>query len=214
MTGQQDRQLPTVRFLSVDARRVGLDLARLAALIGAHAPDLVCVHGAPNGPRWRTVSGALARQAGLVVVAGGRNAAGNLLLSGLALDVVATGEVRLGGPRPWRPAGGALALLRRQGRAVAVAAAGLAGALEARRAQAASVQRALTELAVGDVPAVLGVRGAEPLGSPAADALGQARTALPAGVFVDRRIAVGAVRPIELAPRAPAALLASLTLPA
>jgi hypothetical protein len=220
--------VPTLRFLAVDARHARLgrprsDFGALAERIAVTEPDLVCVHGSPAGPRWRTVSGAFARQAGLVVVGGGRHAGSNLLLSSLAVDVVATRDAALdgGSPRPVdlrRRHGAALAVLRR-GRAhsaFAVAAARLDADPAAGSAQAAALQLALTELATDDVPTVLSI-ACRPsdghLPAPVADALTQSRAVLPGGVFVDHRIAAESVRQLDIAPDAAAAVLAELTLP-
>ena len=220
--------MPTLRFLAVDACRARLprprsDVGKLAELIAVCEPDLVCVHGSPAGPRWRTVSGTLARQAGLVVVGGGRSAGGNLLLSNLAVDVVATREVSLDlAVRRrldlHRSPGAALAVLRRgrASRAFAVAAARLVADPAAGAAQAAALERALTELATDDLPTVLSVTASSPgahLSAAVADTLAQSRTVLPGGVFVDDRIATETVQQLDVAPEAVAAVLAELTLP-
>ena len=220
--------MPTLRFLAVDACRPRLvrrrsDVGQLAELIAGCEPDLVCVHGSPAGPRWRTVSGTLARRAGLVVVGGGRTAGGNLLLSNLAVDVVATQEVSLDVAVRrrlvlHRSPGAALAVLRR-GRAssaFALAAARLAADPAAAVTQAAALQRALTELAMDDLSTVLSVTGSTSgaqLSAVVADTLAQSRTVLPGGVFVDDRLATDAVRQLDFASAAGAAVLAELALP-
>jgi hypothetical protein len=206
--------VPTLRLLVVDAHHHRVGIRRLAALIEPSGPDLVCVHAAPKGLRWRTVAGALAREAGLVVVGGGRPAGANLLLSSLAVDVAATRDVRLAGARLLRPsAGAALAVLRRQNCAFVVMAAALVGGPADHRAQVAALERALADVASGDLPVVLSVGGAKPLAPPAAEALARSRTALAPGIFVDDRIGAHGVRSVDAEPSVATAHVAELALP-
>ena len=81
-----------VRSLRDDARGV-------ARVLRDHAPDVVLVQEAPRLWRWRSACARLAHEAGLVVVTGGRPAAGNLLLCSMRVRVVSSYDVLL----PKRP---------------------------------------------------------------------------------------------------------------
>lgn len=188
--------MPTLRFLSVNAARLPLDRAGVARLIEADAPDVVAVHGAPSALRWRSKCGALARQAGLVVVDGGRSGGGTLLLSSLGVDVEATRTLRFAGARGGRPAGAVVAVLRHRGRPFALAAGRLSGDAVRRGEQASELQAVLADVAVGDPPAVLSVDGAGGSGTAASQRLAGKRTCVAAGVFVDDRIVVEASRQV------------------
>ena len=102
-----------VRSLRDDARGV-------ARLMRAVAPDVVLVQEAPRLWRWRSACARLAREAGLVVVTGGRPAAGNLVLCAMRVRVVSSQDVLL----PRRPGlhqrGAATAVLEIDGRQVSV----------------------------------------------------------------------------------------------
>ena len=102
-----------VRSLRDDARGV-------ARLMRAVAPDVVLVQEAPRLWRWRSACARLAREAGLVVVTGGRPAAGNLVLCAMRVRVVSSLDVLL----PRRPGlhlrGAATAVLEVEGRQVSV----------------------------------------------------------------------------------------------
>jgi hypothetical protein len=71
----------SLRLLSIDARAFGRDRVALARAVAAAEVDVACVHGSPHLLRWRSISAAIARRAGLVVVTGGRTAGANLVLS-------------------------------------------------------------------------------------------------------------------------------------
>ncbi len=81
-----------VRSLRDDARGV-------ARVLREQDADLVLVQEAPRLWRWRSACARLAREAGLVVVTGGRPAAGNLLLCSMRVEVISAEQVRL----PKRP---------------------------------------------------------------------------------------------------------------
>lgn len=85
------------------------DRDAVAATLRALEPDLVCVQEAPRFLFSRAKCAALADAAGLSVLAGGRSAAGNLLLGGPRVHLVSASRFRL--PRSGR----------RHRRAVAVA---------------------------------------------------------------------------------------------
>ena len=96
------------------------DAAGVAAVLRSAAPDVVLVQEAPRLWRWRYKCARLARQAGLVVVTGGRPAAGNLILCSMRVGVVSSYDVLL----PKRPRlhrrGAATAVLEIDGRRLSV----------------------------------------------------------------------------------------------
>ncbi len=92
------------------------DRDAVAAILRALRPDLVCVQEAPRFLFSKSQCAHLAQAAGLTVLAGGRNAAGNLLLGGARVHLVRASRFRL--PRSGR----------RHRRAVAVAAVEVDGA--------------------------------------------------------------------------------------
>ena len=63
------------------------DFAALQRVIRESGAHVVCVQEAPKIFRWRARAADLARRCGLVVVAGGGDAAGNLMLCDLAVTV-------------------------------------------------------------------------------------------------------------------------------
>jgi endonuclease/exonuclease/phosphatase family metal-dependent hydrolase len=82
--------MATLRLLSYNIRALRDDAAAVARVIRHAEPDVVCIQEAPRLFRWRSACAALARRSGLVVVTGGRPAAGNLLMSTLAVEVLGT----------------------------------------------------------------------------------------------------------------------------
>lgn len=184
--------MPPLRLLSVRARDVSGDRAALAALIERAGVDLACVHGSPSLLRWRSISAALARQANLVVVGGGRTGGGNLLLSTLGVDVTGLRDLAFTGTSGIRPAGATLAVLALRGREFVAAGARLSGSAAECLAQADELEAAVAGMHPGRPPVLLSVDGVEP-GTPAWDRLTTGRTAIGGGVFVDSRIVVGVV---------------------
>ena len=83
-----------VRLVSYNVRSLRSDRDAVVSVIRAGHPDLVCVQEAPRFLRWRTKRAALARDAGLLVVAGPR-VGGVALLGSLRPRVLATRDVRL-----------------------------------------------------------------------------------------------------------------------
>ena len=79
--------MPTLRLLSYNIRSLRDDEAAVARVIRAADPHVVCIQEAPRFLRWRSICAALARRSGLVIVGGGRPAAGNLLMSTLGVEV-------------------------------------------------------------------------------------------------------------------------------
>jgi endonuclease/exonuclease/phosphatase family metal-dependent hydrolase len=178
-----------VRLLVVDARRFRRNRAGLADAIAASRPDVTFVHGSPHVLRWRSISAALARRAGLVVVTGGRTAGANLVLSSLAVDVSTVRDVRFaeGGVAP---AGVALAALKFRGSEFVVVCASLAGTPAQRLAQAGSLQAEIDHLVPGDLPVIISVDGVDRPSSAVWQALAERRVGVGDHQFVDGRITV------------------------
>jgi hypothetical protein len=186
--------LPTMRLLTVDARTTGRDRAALARLIESADADVACVHHGPHLLRWRSICAALGRRSGLVVVTGGRPAGANLVLSTLGVDVFASQDLawpqrRWSGARVRRPAGAALAGLKRQDTPFVLVSATLAGVDTARAGQAAQVHGAAASLVPGGLPTVLSVEGVRP-GDEAWLTLTANHVDVSGRVFVDRRLGV------------------------
>lgn len=99
-----------LRVLSYNVLSLRLGTDRVAAVIRACEPDVVCVQEAPRFLGWRERCARLALDSGLRLVTGGRPAAANLLLARRELPVVEGRAVRL----RWRPP------LHRRGVAVGV----------------------------------------------------------------------------------------------
>lgn len=148
--------MPALRLLVLDTAR---DSA-VAATIAAHRGDgavAAVVHGAPSVVRWRSACAAIAREAGLVVVGGGRTGGGNLVLSSLGVDAEQVWEVPFGeGLRRPFGAGAVLAAMRLLGEPFVLAAARVSGPGDAARVRAAADALGATR-----PPAVLAVRGSE-----------------------------------------------------
>jgi hypothetical protein len=175
---------------SVDARPFGRDRAALARFIGDADVDVACVHGGPHLLRWRSISAALGRRAGLVVVTGGRTAGANLVLSTLGVDVLGVQDVVLtGGTRLTRP-GAALAALRLRGTEFAIVSATLLGNSAERLAQAGELQTVINRLAARELPAVISAEGSDRPGTAAWQALVENRVGVAGRIFVDGRLGV------------------------
>jgi hypothetical protein len=191
------RQDARVRVLSVDARVTGRDRAALARLVETAGADVACVHNGPHLLRWRSISAALGRRSGLVVVTGGRPAGANLLLSTLAVDVVAQRDLPLRGGSRLHPAGAALAVLRTGGVEFALVAATLIGNAAGRVAQARELLRAVDALTPAVPPGVLCVQGADRPGTATHQTLAEAYVSVGGRFFVDPRITVGATEDVD-----------------
>jgi endonuclease/exonuclease/phosphatase family metal-dependent hydrolase len=87
----------TVRLLSYNVRSLRDDADAVTRVIRACAPDVACIQEAPRFLRWRSRCAWLARRSGLLVVTGGRTAAGNLLLAHQRTRVRQAADVLL----PW-----------------------------------------------------------------------------------------------------------------
>lgn len=179
-----------MRLLSVDARRTGRDRAALAAVIESAEVDVACVQHGPQLLRWRSICAALGRRSGLVVVTGGRTAGANLVLSTLGVDVLATGDMRATGTRPWRPAGAAMAALQLRDVRFVLASASLTGPATTRAAQAQHLVEAIRGLVPDALPSVIAAAGVAP-DTAAWRLLSAGREAVAGRLFVDPRLGVG-----------------------
>jgi endonuclease/exonuclease/phosphatase family metal-dependent hydrolase len=111
----------TLRLLSYNIRALRDDEDAVMRVIKSGAPNVVLIQEAPRFLRWRSTAARIARRSGLVVVGGGRTAAGNLLLSGLEVNVHAQSDVLFTRDRGLHQRGCALAELSLAGRRFAVA---------------------------------------------------------------------------------------------
>lgn len=91
--------MTTLRVLSYNVLSLRRGLDRVAAVIRAAEPDVVCIQEAPRFWRSAQHCRALATASGLAVVTGGRPAGAVLLLARNDLRVVARRSVKL----PWHP---------------------------------------------------------------------------------------------------------------
>lgn len=150
----------------------------MAAALRDVAPDVVLLQEAPRLLGWRTSCRLLARRSGLVLVAGGRPAAGNALLVAPHLRVLSAQSLLL----PRRPGlhrrGAVLAVLELDGARLAVAGTHLDLDPTARLASAHAVRAAARVVAGGGPagggtggPLVVGADVNEPAGEPAWQAL-------------------------------------------
>lgn len=119
--GCEDAEVTVVKVLSYNVRSMRDHTAALARVMRQVAPDVAIIQEAPRFLRWRSQCAALARRAGLVVVTGGRASGANLVLSSLAVEVVATHEIGFSKQPNLHFRGAALALLRLAGTDFAVA---------------------------------------------------------------------------------------------
>jgi hypothetical protein len=208
---RQDCRVPTsLRLLSIDARGFGGDRAAVARTISGAPAEVACVHGGPHLLRWRTISAALGRRAGLVVVTGGRPAGGNLLLSTLAVDVRAVSTVEpAGGTRRARP-GAALAALRLRGSDFLLVGATLVGNSAQRLAQAGEVRTAVGRLVPDDPPVIISAEGADRPGTAVWQSLVGNGVGVAEHIFADGRLTVADAVPLPDAPPAAHAVLVTL----
>lgn len=112
--------MTTLRVLTYNVRSLRDDAAAAARAVRSAAPDVVAIQEAPRFVRWRTRGAEFARQCGLVVLSGGRAAAGNLLLCQLGVDVERAGVLGLSHRRGAHHRGAAAAVCSLAGRRFAV----------------------------------------------------------------------------------------------
>ncbi|MGI8761156.1 MAG: endonuclease/exonuclease/phosphatase family protein [Jatrophihabitantaceae bacterium] len=209
--------MPTLRLLSYNVRSMRDDRAALARVIRSAEADVVCVQEAPRFLRWRSLCAQLARTSGLVVVGGGRRAGANLVLSSLAVDVLATADVRFTTDPRLHHRGSAIAVLRLSGSRFAVAGIHLDVVAAPRIRHVEELHQAITRhvpedvatIVAGDVNDRPGSSAWQALCAQRADAFAVAgsgsgftsEAASPRqridGVFVDPRIQVRAARVLE-----------------
>jgi endonuclease/exonuclease/phosphatase family metal-dependent hydrolase len=109
-----------VRVLTWNVRSLRDDAAGVARVIRAAAPDIAFIQEAPRHWRWRSKCARLARESGLVVVTGGRPAAGTLLLCSMRVRVVSSYDVLLPKRRGLHRRGAAVGVLEVDGQQVSV----------------------------------------------------------------------------------------------
>ncbi|MFE5328329.1 endonuclease/exonuclease/phosphatase family protein [Embleya sp. NPDC056575] len=135
-----------IRVMSYNVRSLRDDRDALVRIVRHAAPDLLCIQEGPRFVRRRQAVARLARDCGLVVIAGGGTASGLLVLGGLRVSVrraydelppAATGRRALG------PAGAVVAV---GGAEFAVASAQFGPAAGERPAQADELLRRLAGL--------------------------------------------------------------------
>jgi endonuclease/exonuclease/phosphatase family metal-dependent hydrolase len=136
-----------LRVLSYNVRGLRDDRGALAEVVRAADPDVVCAQEAPCYLRWRAKCAALAREWGLLYVAGGGTTGGTALFVNLRIDVDEPRAVSLSRHYGWPDRGVASAIVSRAGARLAVASIHLP-LIEARRREHA--QRARELLAAYD----------------------------------------------------------------
>lgn len=160
-----------LRLLSYNVRSLRDDPAAVARVIRAAEPDVVCIQESPRFLRWRSKCAELARRSGLVVVCGGRPAGANLLLSTLAVDVIASHEIAFSKDPKLHQRGTALAVLAKGGRRFAVAGTHLDLEAAARRRHVDELRAAAGRLVPAGIPLVIAGDINEQAGAPAWQAL-------------------------------------------
>jgi endonuclease/exonuclease/phosphatase family metal-dependent hydrolase len=159
-----------LRILSYNVRGLRDDRGALAEVVRAADPDVVCVQEAPCYLRWRAKCATLARDWGLLYVAGGGSTGGTALFVHLRIDVDEPRAVALSRQYGWPDRGVASAIVSRGGARLAVASIHLPLVEAQRRPHA---QRAREMLAAYDTPHWLAAGDLnEPPLSPSWQALG------------------------------------------
>lgn len=178
--------MTTLRVLTYNVRSLRDDPAAAARAVRAAAPDVVAIQEAPRFVRWRTRSAEFARQCGLVVLSGGRAAAGNLLLCQLGVDVECAGVLGLSHRRGVHNRGAAAAVCSLAGRRFAVVGIHLDLQPEDRMAHVRELFRRLPEVGVDpSLPRIVAGDINEMPGEPAWSALAEYLPDGPATVGAD-----------------------------
>jgi endonuclease/exonuclease/phosphatase family metal-dependent hydrolase len=154
---------PRLRILTYNVRSLRDDADAVARVIRSAEPHLACIQEAPRFARWRTKCAALARRSGMVVVTGGRTAAGNLILSSLAVDVVARRDQLLSRDRGLHQRGVALASLRWRGQHLGLASTHLDLEAQSRLRHVGEIERALADFLASTAAAAGAAAGAGPI---------------------------------------------------
>jgi endonuclease/exonuclease/phosphatase family metal-dependent hydrolase len=89
MTGKARSSRP-LRIVSYNLHKLSDDSEAASTVIAALQPDVLVAQEATPRLRWRPLAAKLARDCGLVYVAGGWNAAGTMILCSLRVDVTAS----------------------------------------------------------------------------------------------------------------------------
>jgi endonuclease/exonuclease/phosphatase family metal-dependent hydrolase len=144
-----------LRVLSYNVRSLRDDPEAVARVIRSAHAHVVCIQEAPRLLRWRAKCAALSRRSGMVIVTGGRPAAGNLILSSLGVEVLAVRDVLLGREPRLHQRGVALAALRWHGHPVTVAGTHLDLEAAPRQRHADELERALAAFDPSDSPAIV-----------------------------------------------------------
>ncbi len=147
--------MPTLRLLCYNVRSLRDDRDAVARVIRASEPHVVCLQEVPRFLRWRSKGAALARRSGLVVVAGGRQAGANLILSSLAVDVVSTRNAVFSKDHGLHRRGAAIATLGLAGVRFAVAGTHLDLVEGPRLRHVSELHKALDAHVPADVPAIV-----------------------------------------------------------
>ena len=156
--------MSTLRVLTYNVLSLRRGVDRVAAVVAACEPDVVCVQEAPRFLFWRRRCRELAARSGLTVVTGGRPAAAVMLLARPGLRVTERRDVKLRWHPPRHRRGVAIARFEVDGYDVVVATTHLSLDPAERLDQAAAV---LALLRGHGAPAVLGADVNEEPGAPA-----------------------------------------------
>ncbi|MGZ4594389.1 MAG: endonuclease/exonuclease/phosphatase family protein [Actinomycetes bacterium] len=146
-----------LRVLSYNVRGLREDKAALADVVRSADPDVVCVQEAPKSLRWRARCAALAREWGLLYVAGGGTTGGTALFAHMRVDVDDAREMALSRQFGWPDRGVAAALITKAGGRLAVASIHLPLVAPERREHAMRIRELLDSygtpyrLAAGDL---------------------------------------------------------------
>jgi hypothetical protein len=103
--------MPVLRVMSYNIRSLRDDVGAVGRVIRHAEADVVCVQEAPRFLWWRRKCAHLARDSGLVIVSGGRDAAANMLLVRAAVKVDSARSVLFTRDRGLHQRGVALARL-------------------------------------------------------------------------------------------------------
>ncbi len=144
-----------LRLLTYNVRSLRDDADAVARVIRTAQPHLVCVQEAPRLLRWRSKCSALARRSGLVVVTGGAPAAGNLIMSSLGVEVLATEDRLLQRTPGLHQRGAALARLRWRGHEFALAGTHLDLEAQARQDHATELEQVILSFAGSELATIV-----------------------------------------------------------
>jgi endonuclease/exonuclease/phosphatase family metal-dependent hydrolase len=147
--------MPMLRVMSYNIRSLRDDVGAVGRVIRHAEADVVCVQEAPRFLWWRRKCAHLARDSGLVIVSGGRDAAANMLLVRAAVKVDSARSVLFTRDRGLHQRGVALAAIGWAGGRVVVAGTHLDGYPEPRLRHVGELFAAIDAFADPGVPTVL-----------------------------------------------------------